>query len=816
MNEAPATSFRTRDASLLVLVLLATAAVYAPFLEHPFQYDSAVKIVGNRKLEDPLHYLRAFGRSGYSEDTTRFIPNLVLSLDRALFGQDPFGFHLISLLLHLANICLVYLLGRSVWRRLDDGESSAPLLAAAIFALHPLNSEAVNYSNALPNLMVTGFYLLALVSLLRATEPRPPGTRASFGAWALFWLSLAGALLSKELAVTVVVMAPLLLFWIAGRDPAHQPLLSGRRLVLVVVAILLGAVSLLATGAHHEVRKVILGSGERLTGSWPLTLLLTVLGQAEILLRYLWLGVVPWPGFLNVDHGRHLHLYRRALSADNGSIAVHYPELVLPVLASLALMALAAAAFRWRRRAPLLTFFCLWPLVTHAPTSLVPRGEPMVEYRTYLPMVGVCLALAWALRRALEAASVRFASLSLPTPRLVAAAIPVALLASGTAIRNTDWTTRLTLWRDSVQKNPHNYRAHTNLGKALAENGRPDEATQHYRRALELNPRYLQALNNLGNMYARQGRAREAIGLYRRALAVDEDYVEVLVNLGRTLAGQGDREEAERLLRRALEARPDFAEAHHNLAAVMEAGNRLDQAVAYYRRALELDPAQVQSHNNLGNLLVRQGKLAGATERYRRAIALAPHLAEAHGNLGRVLAMQGKPEQAIVSFRRALQLEPDGADVHSNLGTALAGLGRLQEASAAFRRALELQPNLADAHNNLGNVLSFQGNPSEAIVHYRLALQHNPRLAEAENNLGRALQLEGKPEEAIEHYRRAIELSPGSAEAHGNLGGVLLVLGRVEQAIVHLRRALALKPDYAKVREKLDRAYSASAAQNDQ
>jgi tetratricopeptide (TPR) repeat protein len=810
MEPGPRPRPRGKDALLLVAVLLATAALYAPFLDHPFHYDSVVKIVGNRKLQDPLQYLRAFGRSGYSEDTTRLIPNLTLSLDRALFGQDPFGFHLTSLLVHLLNVCLLYLLGRFAWARLQGANSSAPLLGATIFALHPLNSEAVNYCNALPNLMLTAFYLLALIALLRATGSPAASTGARIGRWAAFWLSLFCALLSKELAVTVVVMAPLLLLWNAGREADRPWLLSGRRLLLFGSLPLLGIASLAATGAFNEVRRAVFGAGDTLTGSWPLTLLLTVLGQAQILPAYLLLALVPWPGLLNVDHGRHLHLYRRLFTRGDAGIEVHYQELVIPVISLLILAAVVAVVVRRRRRAPFLTFFCLWPLVTHAPTSLVPRGEPMVEYRTYLPMVGVCLALAWGLERALNAAARSLPHLSLPFLRSAAALALAAALASGTAVRNTAWTTELSLWQDSAQKAPKNHRAHTNLGKALAARGRIEEAARHYRRALELNPRYIQALNNLGNLLARRGRTREAIELYERALAVDPGFVEVLNNLGKALADDGRPDEAEKHYRRALEIKPYFAEAHSNLGAAMEARNRPREGIAHYRRALELAPDLVPARNNLGNAYLRRGQFAQAIEQYRRAIAIDPRFAEAHGNLGRALALRNDSEQAISSLRRALEIEPDQADVRNNLGNVLARQGKLGQAAAEFRSALRLEPGMADAHNNLGNILSFQGELEKAAEHYRLALKANPRLAEAENNLGRLLQLQDRTSEAIEHYRRAIELAPDSAEAHHNLGGALSSLGRSDEAVAHLRRALELKPDYAKASEALRRALEMS------
>ena len=188
-----------------------------------------------------------------------------------------------------------------------------------------------------------------------------------------------------------------------------------------------------------------------------------------------------------------------------------------------------------------------------------------------------------------------------------------------------------------------------------------------YRRALELKPDYAEAHNNLGVALKDQGKLDEAVACYRRALELKPDYAEAHYNLGNALKDQGKLDEAVACYRRALELKPDYAEAHNNLGVALKDQGKLDEAVACYRRALELKPDYAEAHNNLGVAFKDQGKLDEAVACYRRALELKPDYAEAHNNLGVAFKDQGKLDEAVACFRRALELKPDFAAAHSNL-----------------------------------------------------------------------------------------------------------------------------------------------------
>jgi predicted O-linked N-acetylglucosamine transferase (SPINDLY family) len=222
---------------------------------------------------------------------------------------------------------------------------------------------------------------------------------------------------------------------------------------------------------------------------------------------------------------------------------------------------------------------------------------------------------------------------------------------------------------------------------------------------LELKPDYVQACNNLGNALKEQGKLDEAVACYRRVLETKPDDAEAYNNLASTFGEQGRLDEAVACARRALQLKQDFVEAHGNLGAALRHQGKLDEAIACCRRALELKPDYAQAHNNLGAALQGQGKLDEATTCYHRAVELEPDYAEAHNNLGNVFLVQGKLDEAVGCHGRALELKPDFAEPHYYLGNALKEQGKLDEAVDCYRRAMKLKPDYLAALGSLAHEL---------------------------------------------------------------------------------------------------------------
>jgi tetratricopeptide (TPR) repeat protein len=249
----------------------------------------------------------------------------------------------------------------------------------------------------------------------------------------------------------------------------------------------------------------------------------------------------------------------------------------------------------------------------------------------------------------------------------------------------------------------------TNLGTALYEAGRFDEAVGHYEKAVGLQPDYAPAYNNLGVTLRAQGKVDAAIAAYERGLQLDESYPDLHYNLANALLSQNRADEAAAHLKTSLAREPDSAANHNNLGTALAAKGQYEQAVSEFRAAIAVEPTSVLAHRNLGNALASLGRGAQALSALERAVALAPNDAETNYDLGSLLLEAGRFQDAAARFRTALASNPRSVHTLNNLGIALASQGQLREAAALFEQALAIDPTFADAQRNLATAKQALG-----------------------------------------------------------------------------------------------------------
>ncbi|UCV04575.1 tetratricopeptide repeat protein [Dechloromonas denitrificans] len=337
---------------------------------------------------------------------------------------------------------------------------------------------------------------------------------------------------------------------------------------------------------------------------------------------------------------------------------------------------------------------------------------------------------------------------------------------------------------------------HYNLGAVLQAQARWAESAAAYRQAVLLHADFAPAHYNLGTVLEELGDAAGAEACYRRVLQCQPDDVLACYNLGRLLQHGNRPQDAEACYRRVLALQPDFVDAHHNLALVLKELGALAEAEAHCRGALELEPGSAAVLNSLGLVLHAEDRLAEAEQALRTAVALDPGFADAYGNLGKVLHDQERFAEAENCLRQALELKPDSAEMHTNLGATLVALSRPEAAEKSYRIALQLQPGNADYLYNLGYALQEQSRYGEAEAIYRQALTIKPDFPVALNNLGLVLGLLGFSAEAEANCLQALEQDPDSAKFYANLGGIRTGQGRHAESEAAFRRALELDPEF--------------------
>jgi len=633
-------SDRTALAATLIAIPLLAAGLYANTLAAPFVYDDRPNIEGNRSIR-----IRGFGadelqRAAFDSATLRPVSNLSFAFNYYFSEYDPAAYRAVNITIHGANGVLVYLLAlklltlaarsRGRGRFAPPDPRAAALLAALIFVTHPIQIQSVTYVVQRMNSLATLFYLLSILLFLGGRTSPVPRRRAALwvgclGAWLL-------ALGSKEIAATLP-FALILIEWAFFRDP---PRIAARRdgaylVAAALTASLVGWVYLrTSAGSYADFDFTV---GERL------------LTQLRVVSFYASLLVFPLPSRLSLIHD--FPVSRSLLD----------PATTLWSLIFLA--ALLGVAIAQARQERVLSFCVLWFFLHLLIESTVVPLHMAFEHRLYLPLFGFSLAASCLL-------------LGTMRRRRAAAAVVTALLlcglAAATLARNRVWQSRVALWSDIVRKNPHDARAHYNLGSALVSERRFEQAGEQFVEALRIDPDYGPAHNGLGMAREGQLRLEEAIDHYEHALRASDltsnvqgivpDEVTVRINLAFALERQGRRDEASAHFEQALERYPDSARAHHGMGLVRAGQGRLEDANRHFSEAVRLEPTDANMRNDLAVALALLDRPEDAKAQHREVLRTRPADVRAHIGLGAILAQQGRFEPAIVHFDAALRADP--------------------------------------------------------------------------------------------------------------------------------------------------------------
>jgi len=681
---------------------------------------------------------------------------LSLMADVSLFGQGPLGPHLVNLLLHVANTLLVF----CILRRLT-GKVWRSALVAGLFGLHPLRVESVAWVAERKDLLCAFFGLWCVLAYVRGNS----GDLRHRRKWKLLaLLFFVLGLMSKPMLVTLPFVLLLLDYWPLGRvpgvmcqvsgdkgqvprakDPAAAMLWRGKQgsggfkilsgLVLEKWAFFLAAaaacvVTFFAQRAGGSVQSTIdYPLGERIAN--------TFVSYA----RYLEKSFAP------VD------------------LAVPYPypagwPVGVVVLAVLLLVLWLGMAFALRRRAPHFTMGSLWFVGMLVPVIGLVQvgGQSMADRYTYLPQIGLWLAVVWAVGEWWAHGPAAKSVLAL------AAGLALAICAVKTNVQSRDWTDTETLMKHALAVTEKNTLAYFNLGSYYDGKGRREEAIQCYRKAVEGEPDFVRGHMNLANdLIAREDYAG-GFEQYREVLRLDPGLALAHNNYGVALSETREYDGAMEQYRRALELEPDYADAHYNLGVMLATQKRYEEAIPHYLAAAKKVPRAI-TYNNLGYALGATGHAAEALAAYRQAVALDPNMFEARVNLGNALAKENDLAGAVENYRAVLGAGTNNPALLNNLGHALAGQKKWDEAIADYQAALRLAPDFTLARFNLGMALLEQGHPELALAEYERLLESQPENAQFEYARARALMALGRNAEALAAATEALRLKPGYAEA---------------------------------------------------
>ena len=760
-SEKAAAGLYDRWTVLAVCIFLAaiTLAVFGQTRRFEFlNFDDNLYVSDNPVVQKGLtwegfRWALAYGGIGHWHPLTW----LSHMLDCQWYGLQAGGHHLTNVLLHMSSVILLFL----VLRRMT-GFLWRSAFVAAVFAIHPLRAESVAWVSERKDVLSAFFFMLTLWAYVCYVRRQPSKIRYS-----AVMLCFALGLLSKNMLVTTPFVLLLLDYWPLGRLSSFTPQFLFRLVAEKIPLFMLTVGSCVATALVPE----------KVTAD-QLPFGLRMENAAVSYVTYLWQMIHP------------------------SGLACVYPNptTCLPVWqvagALGLLLAISGAAWAFRQTHPWFVVGWLWYVGMMIPVI----GIVQISYYahadryTYLSQIGLYLVLTWSV--ADLCAGWRHGRVLLGG---FATVILVALIFCART-QVSYWRNAEMLWTHTLACTSGNYIAHDELGNALPQEGRADEAIAQYQKALQIKPDDVLAHNNLGYALLQKGQVDEAIAHCQKALQLKPDFAEAHNNLGNALLQKGQVDEAITHCQRALQIKPDFAEAHNNLGNALLQKGQVDEAIAHCERALQIKPDFAEACYNFGNALLQKGRVDEAVTQYQKALQIRPGYAEAHNNLGNALLQKGQVDEAIAQYQQALQIKPDDAEACYNFGYALLQKGNVDEAIARCQQALQIKPDFAEACYNLGNALLQKGRVDEAIIQYQKALQIKPDYAEAHYNFGNALLQKGRVDEAITQYQLVLQFKPDDAEARNNLGYALLQKGKVDEAMVHIQRALQIKPDYAEAR----------------
>jgi len=278
-------------------------------------------------------------------------------------------------------------------------------------------------------------------------------------------------------------------------------------------------------------------------------------------------------------------------------------------------------------------------------------------------------------------------------------------------------------FQKALELQPDYLLALNNLGAALIDTQRFDQAIPVLRRAIQINPaRAADTSYNLAKALSATGQLDQAIDAYVQAIALNPSLFPAYMMLGIALHARGRREESRAAFQGALRLKPDHSDALSNLGAVLSECGEFDQAIAAGQRAVQLNPNSAPAFNNLCNTLSQVGRLEEAIECGQRAIALRPNYLEAYANLAVALERSGQTDRAVDLYNQAIaRAENPTAFLHVNLAGTLSSQGRLDEALSASQLALKLRPMNSVAWSNRLLMMHFQCNvsPEEIFQEHR-------------------------------------------------------------------------------------------------
>ncbi|MCP4235162.1 MAG: tetratricopeptide repeat protein [Aestuariibacter sp.] len=357
------------------------------------------------------------------------------------------------------------------------------------------------------------------------------------------------------------------------------------------------------------------------------------------------------------------------------------------------------------------------------------------------------------------------------------------------AVQASQWSKAVDILERQVKIMPNDPIAYTNLGLALFELARDDEAYTASTQALKLSPNQAEAHNNIGKVLARKNHLEGARESYQKAVSFGKGNPHYSINLASIIDAMGEGEAAEGLYRKVIKQYPGFPPAHNNLALLLSKKRELNEAQSHFDIVLKAEPRNPEVHNNLGLLMLKQGEFAKAEACFNQAKELDPESPNAYINLGLLYAGVGREEESRDYYSQALSLDPDNPSLHVDLGFQLYLVGEQDAAVEHFERALSVNPNHVQALACFGEILLEDGALEKAQRLIDMAIHLGKGDLKARHALAKLKEAQNDDLAAEAEWHHLIEMNPMKDRGYIGLAKLLFSQDRNEEAREVYRQA---------------------------
>ena len=597
-----------------LILTLAVVAAYSPVGWAGYVWDDDAVVTANPVIVGPLGV-----KEIWSTAAADICPLTLTTfwLEHAAWGLAPLPYHLVNVLQHAASAVILWLVLRCL-------RVPGAWLGAALWALHPVQTESTAWIAEMKNTESGLFYLLSILFFVRTVGKNgDKSLKTTNWDYALTVMFAALAMASKSSTVILPIVLGLCAWWIEGRWRWHHLVKIGP---LFLLSMATGLVSVWTQGQQ-------IGIDAPWLRSWPERL--ATAGDAI----WFYLGKLLWPHPLLAIYP-HWQLEKGAPFSYLPLLAV----LVVPVVLWLGRGAWSRSfLFAW-------AYFlvCLLPVLGLINNTYF-RYSLVADHFQYLASMGpLALAgagLTWLADRIIP---------SKQGLQLTLGAVVLLMLGTLTWQRACAYESEETLWTNELVWDPGCSTAYTNLGNACSLKGQTENALPFYQKAVETDPTDPIAHNDLGVTLVRTGQDDAAIAEFQKALEINPLYAEAANNLGDVLASKG----------------------------------HVDDAIAWYEKALQSNPRYATAEFDLGMLFATRGQTDRAIPHFQKAIEFRPNYANAYFYLGIAYFQKGRLDEAIIQYQKAVEIDPSSIEAHNNLGVAYFQKGWIEDAKAEFQTVL--------------------------------------------------------------------------------------------------------------------------------